>query len=213
MHEGLGPHPTFPSCDTCGADGASYRCLDCYSGGLSCKTCTIHQHAHHPFHTIQVTNHYSVSSVAEIFLQQWNGEFFARKTLADLGMLYQLGHSAGGTCSHPSSSVDLTLFDITGVQTLRVRYCFCNNGGLRPPANRRVQLLRARLFPASWSRPGTVFTFRLLDFTHKLQTRCKVNLYDFHATLISVTNSTGLAPSVVRLITYVLHPSTKMLFW
>jgi len=51
-HEGLGAHS---SCETCGVDNASYRCLDCFTHGLSCKQCIVHQHAHHPLHEIQVS--------------------------------------------------------------------------------------------------------------------------------------------------------------
>ena len=133
--------------------------------------------------------------------QQWNGDFFTRKSLFDLGVSYQLGHGVYGSCPLPSTPVDLTLFDISGVHTVRIKYCYCNNGGSRPSLSRRVQLLRIRWFPASWSIPGTVFTFRLLDFTHKLQTRSKVNLYDFHASLVSLTNSAGLVPPIVRFFT------------
>ena len=58
-HEGLGAHPSS-SCETCGEDSASYRCLDCFSRGLSCEQCIVHQHANHPLHEIQV-NHFPYS--------------------------------------------------------------------------------------------------------------------------------------------------------
>ena len=51
-HEGLGAHSP---CETCGVDSASYRCLDCFTHGLSCEQCIVHQHAHHPLHEIQVS--------------------------------------------------------------------------------------------------------------------------------------------------------------
>jgi hypothetical protein len=54
-----------------------------------------------------------------------------------------------------------------------------------------------------------VFTFRLLDFTQKLQTRAKTNLYDFHSTLVSFTRSAGLNSTVVCLLFYMIH----VLFW
>jgi len=86
------------------------------------------------------------------------------------------------------------LFNITGIHTVRVTYCFCEENG---DGNRRTQLLDARWFPASLSRPGTAFTFRLLDFIHKLQTRSKINLYDFYNSLVSVANAAGMKPPVV----------------
>ena len=86
------------------------------------------------------------------------------------------------------------LIDITGIHTVRVSYCFCEANG---DGNRRTQLLDARWFPASFHRPGTAFTFRLLDHIHKLQARSKINLYDFYAYIESLTNSAGLNPPVV----------------
>ena len=109
--------------------------------------------------------------------------------------MYQLGHCVGECCKVPSIPTDLTLFDTTGVHTIRIGYCFCDKTG--PPTLRRTQLMRMRWFPATWERPGTVFTFRLLDFLHKLQTQSKISLYDAYATLISVTDSAGLKPPVV----------------
>lgn len=92
---------------------------------------------------------------------------------------------------------------MSGVHTVRVRYCFCDKAGpdsrLNPGA-RRCQLLGHRLFPATLHRPGTVFTFHLLDFLHKLQTQSKINLYDFYLSLISVTDPAGQKPPVVRLL-------------
>jgi len=128
--------------------------------------------------------------------QWWNDNFFTRQTLFDLGLSHQLGHNIDDPCSLPSRPISLVLFDVSGVHTIRVTYCFCNNNGVQS-GNRRIQLLRAQWFPASWYRPGTAFTFRLLDFAHKLQTRSKVNLYDFYASLVSIHNSAGLSPPIV----------------
>ena len=72
-------------------------------------------------------------------------------------------------------------------------------GKTGPPAPRRVQLMRVRWFPATWELPGTAFTFRLLDFLQKLQTKSKTSLYDAHATFTSLRDSAGLKPPVVRL--------------
>ena len=116
-------------------------------------------------------------------------------TLFDLGLSHQLGHNVGDPCPLPSDPIKLMLFDVTGVHTVRVTYCFCEENG---DGNRRTQLLDARWFPASWSRPGTAFTFRLLNSIHKLQTRSKINLYDFYNSLVSVTDAAGMSPPVVR---------------
>lgn len=138
---------------------------------------------------------YSHLSLPNRCFQKWTDKFFTRTTLFDLGATYQLGHRVGKRCAVPSPAIDLTLFDISGVTTVRIRYCYCGEPGkqLLP----RIQLLRMRWFPTTLKQPGTAFTFRLLDFLHKLQTRSKVNLYDVYATLVSISNSAGLNPQIV----------------
>ena len=52
-------------------------------------------------------------------------------------------------------------------------------------------------FPATWEKPSTAFTFRLLDNVHKLQMRSKISLYDIYDPLVSIKDSAGLKPAVV----------------
>lgn len=111
-------------------------------------------------------------------------------------MSHQLNHNVGDSCPLPSDPVTLTVFDISGIHTVRIMYCICGDPGVESVA-RCCQLLRARWFLATLIRPSTVFTFRLLDFLHKLQTQSKVNLYDFYLSLISVTDAAGRKPPVV----------------
>jgi hypothetical protein len=120
--------------------------------------------------------------------------------MLDLGAVHQLGHRVGENCALPSIATDVILFDISGVTTIRIHYCYCGEPGTQQPP--RVQLLRMRWFPATLKQPGTAFTFRLLDHVHKLQTRSKVNLYDIYATLISIHNASGLSPPIVSMVPY-----------
>jgi hypothetical protein len=135
--------------------------------------------------------------------QKWNGSFFDDTSLFELGVSFQLGHDIGVPCPLPSNPINLVLFDLSGTHTLQVRYCQCDESG--GTTNRRCQLLRVRWFPATWSRPRSAFTFRLLDFLHKLQTQSKVNLYDVYASLISLTNSAGQKPPVVRMVSLLVR--------
>ena len=84
---------------------------------------------------------------------------------------------------------------MTGVHTINITYCECDPTG--PGVLPRVQLLRARWFPATWRWPSTAFTFRLLNFLHKLQAKCKINLYDFHTTITSIFDNAGLEKPLV----------------
>jgi len=130
--------------------------------------------------------------------------FFTAESLSDLGVVYQLGHCVGERCEVSSIPTELTLFDITGVHTVRITYCFCTNPG--PPVFRRTQLMRIRWFPATWDRPGTAFTFRLLNSLHKTQTQSKVSLYDAYAQLVSLADPAGLKPPVVGRYQILVYP-------
>jgi hypothetical protein len=116
-------------------------------------------------------------------------------SLRDLGAIFPLGHNHGSSCTIPSPPISLTVFDVTGVHTITITYCECKpiDFAISP----RVQLLRARWFPATWRRPTTAFTFRLLNLLHKLQSTCKVNLYDFHSAIASVSDNAGLGKPLV----------------
>lgn len=89
------------------------------------------------------------------------------------------------------------IFDISSVHRIVVRYCECGHSpsGTEP----YIQILRTRWFPATLNRPSTAFTFRLLDFFQKLQDQSKCNPYDFHNTIIQLTDCAGLSPEIVRL--------------
>ena len=128
-------------------------------------------------------------------------------SLKDLGAIFHLGHNHGISCAVPSSPIPLTLFDITGVHTINITYCECNPDGLPP----RVQLLRVRWFPATWQRPSTAFTLRLLNFLHKLQSTCKVNLYDFHNAITTVFDNAGLGKPLVSVCSTIPHDATNIM--
>lgn len=127
--------------------------------------------------------------------QRWTGTHFASTSLKDLGAVFHLGHAYNSLCSIPSSPISLTVFDVTGVHMISITYCECDpNESSIPPF---IQLFRVQWFPATWRRPGTAFMFRLLNFLHTLHTGCKVNLYDFHATVTATSDNAGLGKRVV----------------
>jgi len=96
--------------------------------------------------------------------QKWNGRHYDDSTLTSAGLVFQLGHTIGDACPHPTSLQNLMVFDLSGAHRLVVRYCDCD----RPPP-KRIQLLRSCWFLATIERPSTAFAFDILDFFHKLQ--------------------------------------------
>ena len=107
----------------------------------------------------------TLTSVVDILFQEWNGAFFEKKTLCELGLHVQLGHGGSACpCAIPGPT-DFTLFDTNGVHHINIDYCDC----IQPPAPPKwVQLLRMQWFLASNDRPRTAFTFDVLEHFHKL---------------------------------------------
>lgn len=109
-------------------------------------------------------------------------------------MRVQLGHD-GGTCPCPTAGPPgFMVFDTSGVHKVNVDYCTCHP---EEPLTRRVQLLRKGWFPATLSRPQTVFTFDCLDTFHESTLQGKGNLYNFYYMLLRKTDNPNLGPSVV----------------
>ena len=176
-----------------------FRCMDCFADSLFCQTCLVSFHHREPFHQFQVPWFHPPSFFTRTnFLQQWTGTYFIQVSPRDLGAIFHLGHNYGSPCTIPSSSIPLTVFDLTGIHMINITYCECRpDSSAIPP---RVQLLRAQWFPATWQRPGTAFTFRLLNFLHKLHSICKVNMYDFHNAITAVSDNAGLAKPMVSVL-------------
>lgn len=108
-------------------------------------------------------------------------------TLESLGLVINLGHS-GSYCPSPAESRKLLVVDLSGHHTICIRFCNCSQGGFLEHFR---QLLRVGLYPASVLRPGTVFTFDLLDTYHKISLQGKLNLYDFYNAIMQKTDNYG----------------------
>ncbi|TCD59870.1 hypothetical protein EIP91_011272 [Steccherinum ochraceum] len=166
------------ACFRCGIADALHRCSSCATGLHWCEACLVQSHSINPLHRIEM----------------WSGESHRKTWLSDIGLVYQLGHGgAECPCPDPVPSL-LTVVDITGIHRLQVRYCAClaNDPAAdhRGVLHHRVQILRARWYPATTDRPQTAFTFRVLDLFLELNTRAKINLNDFYDSLENLTDKT-----------------------
>ncbi|KAK7434020.1 hypothetical protein VKT23_020419 [Stygiomarasmius scandens] len=157
-------------CSSASVLAVGYRCLDCMDSQMYCRACVVKKHNFLPFHKIE----------------QWTGSFFLRTTLHDLGHVLQLGHQSGDICMCSSITplIDMTVLDIGGVHRLRVQFCNCHQS-----ASPFVQLLCARLFPATTEQPRTAATFRLLEHFQLLGFVSKVSAGEYYSTLERLSNN------------------------
>jgi hypothetical protein len=134
------------------------------------------------------------------YLQRWNGSFFERTSLRDLGLIVHLGHQ-GKPCPFLGRVLDkFTVVHTNGIHTVRVRLCACHGYGDRSHA--KFQLLRCSWLPASTEEPQTAFTFEVLDTYLLLSLQGKLSQEDYYLSTTRHTDNTGLDPPKVRVLKF-----------
>ena len=129
--------------------------------------------------------------------QVWTGLFWSSKTLFEVSDSFTLtlGHS-GLDCPAPQGGPhNITVVSSTGIQHVRIIYCGCSAAG--SSAFPYLQLFRAKLFPASYKSPRTVFTFECLRLFHILTLQGKLTGFDYYTSLERLTNNSVVDPPAV----------------
>ncbi|KAJ7081795.1 hypothetical protein B0H15DRAFT_786116, partial [Mycena belliarum] len=170
-HEGRGEYENQTRCAECRTTGTQqYQCLECLSCALFCVSCTVRLHRDNPFHIIQ----------------RWTGSCLQRTDLRSLGLRVQLGHKRGEVCPGTRKEETFCIVDSNCIHEVAVDFCTCG-----AETSRADQLLRARLYPATTTRPRSAATFRVLRKFHKLSFESKCSAYEFYNALARETNNTG----------------------
>ncbi|KAF8122730.1 hypothetical protein K438DRAFT_2004166 [Mycena galopus ATCC 62051] len=163
--EGRGYQAIYSRCGGCEEAAPTFRCehQTCHGPSLFCKTCIMERHAVLPTH----------------WIQEWNGGFFKRRALIDLGLSIQLGHPLGYSCPSPlKAPKDFVVIDVTGVHHVAVNFCQCDSR-----VEKRQQLMRVCWWPATArNQPADMRNFR------------SVSAHDFLRSLEFLTNNNGLNP-------------------
>lgn len=88
-----------------------------------------------------------------------------------MGLRIQLGHAPGERCVNPwPADTKFTILDLPeGIHVVGLDFCDCQH--VQP---RDIQLLRARLYPATQAAPETCAMFRCLETFQMLSFISKV---------------------------------------
>jgi hypothetical protein len=92
----------------------------------------------------------------------------------------------------------MVIIDKSGVHRLEVRCCDCPNA-MSPD----IQMFRHGFFPASFNRPKTVFTFRVLDDFLLDNLECGTSALNYYSKLRRMTSS--MFPHLVPVLLYLHH--------
>lgn len=166
---------------------ATTKCMDCSFSPPACSDCFIDHHAGRYTHWAHV----------------WNDAVgcFVRQDISCLGYVIDLGHD-GKPCPHavPNSDLFFHIVDINGVHDTKLRFCNCV-----PKVDRASQLLKHKLFPATFPQPKMAFTFHLLDFYNILHVEGKISAYDFIGSIRRMTDNSFTRIVTVSVLPYRLN--------
>ncbi|KAJ7616548.1 hypothetical protein FB45DRAFT_1034871 [Roridomyces roridus] len=174
--EGRGDHGSRLHCAACGIAPAEYRCDTCFAGGeLLCRPCIVKEHDRHPLHVVKL----------------WNGSYFDKKSLKELGLRIQLGHwlVRGSRCPLPAPAPGgkFIIIGDGGIHRVALDFCGCGKGG-----SHNDQLMHAGLYPATVVNPRTAATFLELDRFVLMNYELKCSAWDYYNSLARATENTGL---------------------
>ncbi|KAJ7604018.1 hypothetical protein FB45DRAFT_881028 [Roridomyces roridus] len=159
------------------AIASSIRCQDCFGDEMLCEGCCVVRHATHPLHRIE----------------KWNGEFFAKCQLSELGLRVQLGHHPGQRCAVPRPAhSNFWVLHTNGFHRVNLDICGCELAGVSGAPD--IQMLQAGWFPATDDSPRTCVTFACLDLFLASTLQAKTTMYDFYSMLEKMTDHTGIKP-------------------
>jgi hypothetical protein len=197
--------PTDRMCTYCKSAAGTYRCKDCFPQNFSCARCCVSDHAINPFHSIQrfTNGHFEDSDLDELGLfidiRRHGHDCFPKHS------------GASGAHSEQTSDVEdewiddddtldeelhsfefgkqrsdlrkIVVVASTGILERSVKWCTCPNA-----PEKHIQLLRSRLFPATFINPKTAFTFEVLDHFRLDALECNTSALNFMSKLTRRTN-------------------------
>ena len=133
------------TCLGCKLQLARLRCEDCFGLHMYCQECMVTRHSELPLHRLRVRGN-EHRCIYLCLWQEWNGTYFERKTLKELGLNVQLGHPIGEQCHRPRSvpKDEFVVLHNNGIHVVCLAFCGCETA-----ETLSRQLLRIRWFPAT----------------------------------------------------------------
>lgn len=132
-------------------------------------------------------------------MQMWNGLFFQRTSLKELGLEVHLEHAPGRFCrAAERGNKNFLVMHTNGMHEVSVNFCRCSSTADDKPVPHHLQLLRVGWWPATPISPKSCATMTMLQQFHLLNLQGKITAYSYYRGLEYLTDSTGLHKPPVR---------------
>ena len=202
--------PPDRMCINCASSPGHYRCKDCLPKNFFCSECCIAAHVAQPFHRIQKFTDgsfegYDLDQLGFILDIRPHSGSCSRKdapvetadsyTGSDTELDWEDDDDNTPFYQSQSSkffqlvsdSGKIVIVSSTGIFTRNIQWCTCPNA-----PEKHIQLLRTRLFPATFVNPKSAFTFDVLDYFRLDALECNTSAMNFMAKLMRRTS--GMFP-------------------
>ncbi|KAJ7707270.1 hypothetical protein B0H14DRAFT_2646846 [Mycena olivaceomarginata] len=146
---------------SCGEPAQKYRCAECHGAQMLCRACIVEGHRQRPLCRIEA----------------WNGQFFKRKELRQLGLRVQLGHPDNRPCprAHPGHH----------------KFVVIAPNGFHPPLTTGSSCSRLDGTPRRRIILEAPLTIPALKLFHAVSHQGKTTVYHFFNALAKITDNTG----------------------
>ncbi|KAF7324231.1 CxC2 domain-containing protein [Mycena sanguinolenta] len=128
-------------------------------------------------------------AVSTLRYHRWNGAFFDKRELRDLGLRVQLGHRDNMPCSRARRARDkFVVIAPNGFHHVALDFCECRVSGSQ---FHWEQLLAYGWYPSTPDAPRSAVTLSTLKLFHAVSLQGKTTAYHFFHALAKITDNTG----------------------
>ncbi|KAJ7686283.1 hypothetical protein B0H17DRAFT_940549 [Mycena rosella] len=167
-------------CD-CGTALCEVMCRDCTQYRGACRACFVKDHKYNYFHWAEV----------------WDAElgFYRRHDMSLIAPPLAVGHGSERCDQVPEDTPGLpfTITHTNGVHRTLIHRCGHKTDPVEP-------LMKSQLFPATFDKPATAYTFQVMQNFHIHNLESKQSAYDYCGSLMRLTDNAFAAENVSTFI-------------
>ncbi|KAJ7813609.1 hypothetical protein B0H14DRAFT_3477720 [Mycena olivaceomarginata] len=185
-----------------------YHCKDCFTDALFCQPCVVMAHRDHPLHRVEVWldgRFFEGVSLKLLGLHIQLGHGRNGTCMGTLAKAREEAVRAQAVAAATQGAQGVDEVPVTpppSIKPLHDNFCIIDSNSVHEVAlhfcscswaeDHNIQLLHARLYPATTTNPATAATFHVLCDFHLLYLEAKSSAHHFYNKLARQTNNNGV---------------------